>query len=107
MKTLLGTLLCLSTMVFLAAAAVSCGTTVVTPSPWGGLGPNDVFHLGEGGTIDAAQDGVPIARVRVEGGHLYLNEQDLGAYEPSQGIRFLPDGSLTVDGRTRGRLGGR
>lgn len=107
MKRLLGTLVCLTMMLFLAAAAVSCGTTAVTTSPWGGLGPNEVFYLGEGGTIKASQDGVAIADIRVEGGHLYLNDRDLGAYELSQGIRFLPDGTLTVDGQTRGRLGDR
>ena len=82
----------------------ACATPVSDPGPWGGLSPDDAHHLAEGSSIKVSYDDVSAVRVRVADGHLYLDDQDLGAYEKSQAVHFRRDGVLTVDGQVRGRV---
>ena len=107
MRSLIRAALTLALLAMLSLAALSGVTTVGEPDPWGGISPDEVHYLTDGSRITVSHDDVTTARVRVEGGRLWLDDADLGAYDRSQGIRFLRDGRLTVDGETRGSIGAR
>ncbi|MHC4955538.1 MAG: hypothetical protein ACYTGZ_16930 [Planctomycetota bacterium] len=82
-----------------ALVAVACSTTPSTERRAALFDPATEFRFPDGGKMDVEQDGVSRLSLRARDGRLFVNGRDLGPYDATMPIRFLPGDTILVGGR--------